>query len=154
LIWTEYDETSITVKLFGTATVVGKQTGQTESALDQCTKVQTERTRTWVDGRTEVDVIGATYQPAEGIDCEGNSTIPIPECAADEGLEDSDGDGFDDLCVPFSEICSEPDTEAIDEDGDGKVDYCRAAACPEGFEPSQRFDGTIECLPVDDASDS
>jgi len=72
LIWTEYDATSITVKLFGTATVIGRQTGQTESALNECTKVETERTRTWVDGRTEVDVIGATYQPEEGIDCEGN----------------------------------------------------------------------------------
>jgi len=51
--------------------------------------------------------------------------------------------------VPFSEICSEPGTEAIDEDGDGKIDYCRAAECPEGFAPNQASDGTIECLPID-----
>jgi len=129
LIWTEYTSTSITVKLFGTATVSGEQTGQTTESLNECTRVRTERTRTYADGRVETDSVGATYQPSEGRDCDGNPTEPPPECEDNEGLVDSDDDGFGDLCVPIEAICP-VDTMAIDEDDDGLIDYCSAEECP------------------------
>jgi hypothetical protein len=129
LIWTEYTSTSITVKLFGTATVSGEQTGQTTEPLNECTRVRTERTRTYADGRVEIDSVGAIYQPSEGRDCDGNPTEPPPECEDKEGLVDSDDDGFGDLCVPIEVICP-VDTTAIDEDDDGLFDYCSAEECP------------------------
>lgn len=130
LIWTEYTPTSITVKLFGTATVTGEQTDQTSEPLNECTRVRTERTRTWADGRIEIDSVGAIYQPSEGVDCDGKPTVPPPECEENEGLVDSDDDGFGDLCVPIEVICP-LDTTAIDENDDGLIDYCSAEECPE-----------------------
>ncbi|MEM7142605.1 MAG: VanW family protein [Actinomycetota bacterium] len=77
LLWPTTDATSITVRLYGTPYVVGEQTGQTERREGtSCTRVTTERTRTWVeDGRTEVDTVTARYRP-EGIACNGASTRP------------------------------------------------------------------------------
>jgi vancomycin resistance protein YoaR len=70
LLWPTYTDTSITVRLFSTKTVVGEQTGQSESAAGRCTRVTTERTRTWLeDGRTETDTVFAVYRPAEGVNC-------------------------------------------------------------------------------------
>ena len=34
-----------------------------------CTRVKTDRTRTYLDGRTDVDSFFALYQPAEGVKC-------------------------------------------------------------------------------------
>lgn len=151
LIWTEYTDNSITVKLFGTATVTGEQTGQTEEPLNECTKVRTERTRTWTDGRTEVDFIGATYQPSEGRDCDGNPTVPPPECEDDEGLVDGDADGFGDNCVPLDAICKPP-TEHVDDNDDGITDYCRADECPENTQAIDTDgDDVLECVPLDRA---
>lgn len=151
LIWTEYTPTSITVKLFGTATVTGEQTDQTTEPLNECTKVRTERTRTYADGRVEVDSVGATYQPSEGRDCDGNPTEPPPECEDDEGLVDSDDDGFGDLCVPIEVICP-VDTTAIDENDDGLIDFCSAEACPEDTKAIDTDgDGNFdECVARDD----
>ncbi len=133
MIWTEYTPGSITVKLFGSATVFGDQTDQVVTELGDCQRVQTERTRYWVDGRTEVDYVGATYQPEEGLDCDGNRTIAPPECADDEGLIDSDDDGFGDACALASRICP-PDATATDSDDDGVIDFCLldGASCPAG----------------------
>ena len=158
LIWSEYTPTSITVKLFGTATVSGVQTDQTTEPLNECTKVRTERTRTFADGRVEVDSVGATYQPSEGRDCDGNPTEPPPECDDDEGLVDSDEDGFGDLCVPIDVICP-TDTAAVDEDDDGLVDYCSAEECPDGTQAVDTdgdgdFDECIDREPPTDANDS
>ncbi len=69
LIWPSYTGTSITVSLYSTPWVHGEQTGQSEAPAGNCTKVTTERTRTWTDGRTDVDHVYATYQPAEGVLC-------------------------------------------------------------------------------------
>ncbi len=70
LLWPTYTGTSITVSLYSTPWVHGEQTGQSESPSGRCTKVSTERTRTWVeDGHTEVDHVYATYQPGEGVLC-------------------------------------------------------------------------------------
>ena len=69
LIWTSYTDTSITVTLYSTKTVAGEQTGQTRSERGECTSVTTERTRTYTDGRTDVDRFSALYAPREGVKC-------------------------------------------------------------------------------------
>jgi len=130
LIWTEYSPTSITVKLFGTATVTGEQTDQTTEPLNECTRVRTERTRTFADGRVQVDRVGAIYQPSEGRDCDGNPTVPPPECAEGEALVDIDDDDLGDACAPLEIICP-ADTQPVDENDDNLIDYCSAEACPE-----------------------
>jgi len=76
LLWptTTYD--SITVKLFSTRWAEGEQTGQTEAREGvSCTRVQTERTRVWVDGSVEVDSVTARYRP-EGLRCDGSPSAP------------------------------------------------------------------------------
>ncbi|MEZ5245181.1 MAG: VanW family protein [Acidimicrobiales bacterium] len=77
LIWPTTDADSITVRLYSTKTIEAEQTGQTERTEGtSCTRVTTERTRTWIEsGRTEVDTVTARYRP-EGIGCDGSSTIP------------------------------------------------------------------------------
>jgi hypothetical protein len=70
LIWPTYTNSSITVTLYSTPWVRGEQTGQTRSPAGACTKVTTERTRTYLtDGHREVDTVTALYQPAEGVLC-------------------------------------------------------------------------------------
>lgn len=69
LIWPEYTDRTITVTLYSTRFATGTQTGQTESQRGNCTRVSTERTRTYVDGRTKVDHVFATYRPREGVNC-------------------------------------------------------------------------------------
>lgn len=70
LIWPTYTDSSITVTLYSTPWVKGEQTGQTRTPVGACTKVTTERTRTYLsDGRQEIDTVTALYQPAEGVLC-------------------------------------------------------------------------------------
>lgn len=77
LLWPEATDTSITVRLFSTKFVTGEQTGQREGKQGAaCTRVTTERTRTYVDGRAPVvDSVIALYRP-EGVACSGASTVP------------------------------------------------------------------------------
>ncbi len=79
LIWPTTDSTSITVTLYSTKWVEGEQTGQSERREGvSCTRVTTERTRTWVeDGRTEIDYVTARYRP-EGRNCDGSDSDPDP----------------------------------------------------------------------------
>ena len=70
LIWPTYTGSSITVTLYSTPYVVGEQTNQTKSAAGVCTRVVTERTRTWLtEDRTETDTFRVLYQPADGVKC-------------------------------------------------------------------------------------
>jgi len=62
VIWPTYTNTSITVDLWSTRYATGEQTAQNPSS--GCGRVTTERTRTYPDGRTEVDKFNANY------DCE------------------------------------------------------------------------------------
>ena len=77
LLWPTTDETSITVRLYGTKWVEGEQTGQTERRQGvSCIRVTTERTRTYLeDGRTEIDTVFARYRP-EGVRCDGSPSDP------------------------------------------------------------------------------
>ncbi|MEZ5165201.1 MAG: VanW family protein [Acidimicrobiales bacterium] len=77
LIWPTTTDDSITVRLYSTRWAVGDQTGQKQRTEGtSCTRVTTERTRTFVgDGHTEVDTVTARYRP-EGVACDGSSTRP------------------------------------------------------------------------------
>jgi hypothetical protein len=70
MIWTDYTSTSITVTLWSTKTMTADQTGQSRSSQGRCTRVTTERTRTWLaDGHSETDTVFAVYRPGEGVNC-------------------------------------------------------------------------------------
>lgn len=69
LIWPTYTRTSVTVDLYSTKYVDAAQTGQREQKVNECTRVITERTRRYLDGRTDVDTVSALYQPKEGVLC-------------------------------------------------------------------------------------
>ncbi|MGA7271809.1 MAG: VanW family protein [Acidimicrobiia bacterium] len=77
LIWTSYDDTSITVSIYSTKSVEVEQTDQEVSRVRQCTRVDTYRLRTYDDGHSVEDSVFATYRPREGLDCNGNPT-PLP----------------------------------------------------------------------------
>jgi vancomycin resistance protein YoaR len=70
LVWPTWTDDSITVTLYSTPWIVGEQTGQSTSPAGACTRVTTERTRTWLIDRTQqVDTFRALYQPEEGVLC-------------------------------------------------------------------------------------
>jgi vancomycin resistance protein YoaR len=70
LIWSDYTPESITVTLYSTPWIIADQTGQVTEPVGECTKVITERTRTWlVDNRSATDVFIGRYQPEEGVLC-------------------------------------------------------------------------------------
>jgi vancomycin resistance protein YoaR len=75
LIWTSYTNTSITVDMYSTEHMEVEQTGQTESTSGVCRNVNTERTRTYDDGRVDLDYFGARYRP-EGLNCDGTPSDP------------------------------------------------------------------------------
>ncbi len=68
-VQTSYTASDITITLWSTPYVTAAQTGQTKRQVGNCTRVTTERTRTYLDGRTKVDTVGAIYQPEEKILC-------------------------------------------------------------------------------------
>ncbi len=78
LVWPTYTDTSLTVTLYSSPWAKGEQTNQTKSEIKPsvkdadwvCTKVVTERTRTFLgDNHTERDTFVAVYQPEEGKKC-------------------------------------------------------------------------------------
>ena len=70
LLWPTWTDDSITVTLYSTPWIVGEQTGQSTTPAGACTRVTTERTRTWLIDRTQqVDTFRALYQPEEGVLC-------------------------------------------------------------------------------------
>lgn len=75
LIWPTTTANSITVDLYSTEWVEAEQTGQYESPVQEaCTRVTTERTRTFLDGTVDVDSVFAIYRE-EGIGCNGEETV-------------------------------------------------------------------------------
>jgi hypothetical protein len=75
LIWTSYTDQSITVSMYSTKHIEITELDQRSSRRGACTHVETDRQRSYHDGRVVVDTFVADYRPAEGIDCNGN---PIP----------------------------------------------------------------------------
>jgi VanW like protein len=86
LLWTSYSDTSITVTIYSTRWATGEQTNQTKESQGTCTKVRTERTRTYTDGRKSVDSVSALYQKEAGLLCDGRRTD-------DRGEEPAPGTG-------------------------------------------------------------
>ncbi len=80
LLWPTTNASSITVQFFSTKFATGEQTGQWKAPLDAaCTRVTTERTRTYLDDREPVvDTVFAVYRP-EGIKCNGQPSVPPAE---------------------------------------------------------------------------
>jgi vancomycin resistance protein YoaR len=76
LVWTSYTSSSITVSMYSTKNVEAEQVATRTSRHNQCTYVETDRQRTYSDGRIVIDTFWALYRPADGIDCNGNR---IPE---------------------------------------------------------------------------
>jgi vancomycin resistance protein YoaR len=108
MLWPTTGDSSITVRLYSTPWVLAEQTNQwSEPRGTSCTRVVTERTRTWLDdGRSETDTVRALYRP-EGLKCDGtpsvtttttttttiapDSTVPAEEGEHD-GAEEGEGD--------------------------------------------------------------
>lgn len=76
LIWPTYTDTEITVTLYSTKHVDVEQTGQTKAPQGTCTRVRTERTRSYHDGTVKVDTVTALYRRVEGENCSGESSVP------------------------------------------------------------------------------
>ena len=69
LIWPEYTDTSITVRLYSTRHAQVSVGDPTSSPQGNCTRWTTPRTRTFPDGTTDQDSVYAIYRPEEGVRC-------------------------------------------------------------------------------------
>lgn len=69
MIWPEYTDTSITVRLFSTRYAQVSIGDPSPSPQGNCTRWTTPRTRTFPDGSTDQDTVSATYRPEEGVRC-------------------------------------------------------------------------------------
>lgn len=69
LLWPEYTDTSITVRLFSTDHVEVEVGDPTPRPQGNCTRWTTPRVRTYPDGSTETDTVFALYRPKEGVRC-------------------------------------------------------------------------------------
>ncbi len=93
LIWSSWTDESVTVDIYSTANVDVKLKEPTEQLVDLCTRVKTERIRTWQDQNIESDYFFATYRPEEGLNCDGTpsdpdqttTTVPQEEVEPDQG---------------------------------------------------------------------
>ncbi|MBA2608042.1 MAG: VanW family protein, partial [Actinobacteria bacterium] len=74
LVWPTYTGTTLTLTLYSTKYAPGTQTGQSQAPSGICTRVTTERTRTYPDDTKKVDSFRATYRPQEGKNCDGSVT--------------------------------------------------------------------------------
>lgn len=136
LLWTDYTDESITVQVYGLAFAEVTDLGTNEGRSGQCRTGTTTRERVFLDGTTETDSFRAVYQPSEGRDCNGVSTLPAVTCGAGEVGVDTDGDGKRDRCEPAFVGCGLGES-GFDSNGDGVIDFCQAVAvvCGGGFTP-------------------
>ncbi|MXZ31813.1 MAG: hypothetical protein F4Z22_13470 [Acidimicrobiia bacterium] len=131
LLWPTSTEGSVTVQIYSTLHMTVTQSDQTTEAQDQCTAVFTERTRTFADGSSTTDIVRAVYQPAEGLNCQGEPFVAPPDCEPGEGAVDTDNDGWVESCRP---LCPVPD-------GDGAPSAPSASA-------DETTEGRTNCVPV------
>ena len=91
MLWPTTDDSSITVRLYSTPWVLAEQTDQwTRAVGTSCTRVTTERTRTYLaDGRTETDTVWAQYRP-EGLRCDGTPSVTTTTTTTMVPLEESE----------------------------------------------------------------
>ena len=76
LIWNTWTDESVTVDIYSTVNVEVTLEEPTEEPFDLCTRVKTERIRTWQDRPAESDYFFATYRPEEGLNCDGSPSDP------------------------------------------------------------------------------
>ena len=76
LIWSSWTDESVTVDIYSTSNVDVKLEEPTEQLVNLCTRVKTERIRTWQDQNIESDYFFATYRPEEGLNCDGTPSDP------------------------------------------------------------------------------
>ena len=76
LIWNSWTDESVTVDIYSTSNVEVTLQEPTEEPFDLCTRVRTERIRTWQDRPIESDYFFATYRPEEGLNCDGTPSDP------------------------------------------------------------------------------
>ncbi len=69
MIWPEYTETSLTVRLFSTRHIDVSIGEPTSEPSGNCTLWTTPRTRSYPDGSTDPDTVSARYRPSEGVSC-------------------------------------------------------------------------------------
>jgi vancomycin resistance protein YoaR len=69
VIWTSYTRSTVTVTLYSTKHVQVSESGPTEAPRGPCTRVVTQRTRTYPDGTRKTDSVAALYRPQEGVNC-------------------------------------------------------------------------------------
>ena len=69
MIWPEYTDTSLTIRLYSTPFVQVGLGALTSSPSGNCTTFTTPRTRTYPDGSTDADSVSARYRPGEGVNC-------------------------------------------------------------------------------------
>ncbi len=112
MLWPTTTASSVTVRIYSTPWIIGKQTAQySRPQGTSCTRVTTTRTRTWLnDGHTETDTVFAVYRP-EGIKCDGTpsvTTTTLPE----DGDDQPDGDPTT-TTLPNGDV---PDNDPPDDD--------------------------------------
>ena len=144
LLWPTSTEDSVTVRIYSTLHMTVIQSDQWEEPEDQCTEVFTERTRTFADGSSTTDVVTALYQPAEGLNCQGEPFVPPPDCAPGEGAVDTDNDGWVESCRA---LCPVPEPGAEGAGGDGTAGAGATGAEAGGAEAGAETPGT-DCVPV------
>ena len=96
LIWNSWTDKSITVDIYSTTNVRVTFEEPTETSLDQCTRVKTERLRVWQDGSEETDYFFATYRPEEGLNCDGTPSDPDQTTTTTIALESQENGGTQD----------------------------------------------------------
>ncbi len=69
MIWPEYTDTSLTVRLYSTPHAQVSVGEPTPAPSGNCTTWTTPRTRSYPDGSTDTDSVSARYRPAEGVNC-------------------------------------------------------------------------------------
>lgn len=100
MLWPTTGDDSITVRLYSTPWVLAEQTDQwTRTVGTSCTRVTTERTRTYLeDGRAETDTVWAQYRP-EGLKCDGSpsvtTTTTTPVVPPEEGEQQGEEAGWE-----------------------------------------------------------
>lgn len=91
LVWTSYDDTSITVDMYSSKWADVEQSDQVEVQEGSCVMVYTERTRTFPDGSQAIDRVTALYRPGVGLDCDDELEPAEPEEPAESAEPDFEG---------------------------------------------------------------
>ena len=128
LLWPTSTEESVTVQIYSTLHMTVTQSDQWEEPDDQCVKVFTERTRTFADGSAVTDIVRANYQPAEGLNCQGEPFVPPPDCTPGQGAVDTDNDGWNDSCRALCPVVTDAAPDGATAEGTDGVTGTEAGA--------------------------